>query len=310
MTWHIPQGVIPNLLTPLTDDFEIDEPTLRRLVEFHCIRPHTSCFCVGPNLADSHNLSLGERRRITEVIVDQSAGRVAIMVSVSSPSLEQSLELAKHAAGVGAEAIYAVPPYNWELTNEQLLDYFVTLGESVPVSLIGYHIPSWQSGAGLEPDFVCQLAERLENFVGMKDASFNLRYFCELTALMRDVRPDFEVSPSLEWYLTCMPLGSRSAHSAITSIAPGLSHELFATAAAGDWAGARQAFLKFGRLWSVVYPTFPNSLKVAMDLMGRPVGPMRPPHEPLSGEAVGALRQELGSLEFLNSEPKGWEGGQ
>lgn len=307
MTWQVPEGFIPNLLTPLHDDYEIDENTLRKLVEFHCGMPYQSHLYTGSNLAEPHNLSSDERKCVTEIIVDQAAGRVDVVASVSSSSLAESLELVQAAEQAGAKAIYAVPPYNWTLTDDQLLDFFVTLSKSTSLALKAYHIPSWQSGAGLSPDFIGRLLEKVDNFVGIKDASFNLHYFCQLAAVVAAQDKPFQISTSLEWFVPAMPLGARSAHTAIASIAPNLSQELFRTASQGDWDAARSALIKFGRIWAIIYPDFPNSLKAAMDMMDRAVGPMRPPQEPLSGSAVQAIREKLSALEFLEDEPRGWD---
>lgn len=307
MTWKIPPGVIHNMLTPMTDNYEIDEATLRRYVDFHCEQQGSSALCINVNLSDCHNVSFEERKQLAEIIVDQAAGRLGVITSVASSSLDQSIELAGHAEAIGSEAIMAVPPYNWQLSEEDLFEFFVALAESAPkTSLVGYHIPSWQSGAGLNPDMVVRLVERLENFVGIKDASFNLNYYCELQAMISRVRPDFEVSTSLEWFLFSMPMGSHSAHSGISCIAPNLSTALFQSAQEGDWVRAKELFQDFGRLWGVLYAGFPNSLKAAMKIMDRPVGPMRLPHEPLSEELTQTLRANIEALGVIDSEPRGW----
>lgn len=306
MTWSIPRGIIPNLMTPMTRDHEIDVATLRKLTEFHIRQESTGSLCVGVHLADSHNLSLEERKLIAEVIVGQTAGRKATLVSVAAPSLDQSLELAEHARRIGADALISVPPYHWDLTQEDLYDHYVTLAETVPMPLVGYHLPSWQKGVGFSPELVMRLAGRLPNFVGLKDASFSLAYHCELRALMARQRPDFEISLSLEWLVPSFPLGAYSAHSGISAFVPNLTNALYRAMADHDLPRARALFIEFGRVWSVIYRGFPNSIKAAMELVGRPIGPSRPPLPQLTPAVVEQVRRDLDALGVLEREPKGW----
>ena len=306
MVWRIPPGIIPNLLTPMTSSLDVDEHKLRQLVDFHIGCDVTGSLCIGVHLAQSHNLSLEERKKIAKIIVEQTRGRKGTMVSVASASLRESIELARHAVDIGADAVIAVPPYFRNLTQDDLFDFYSTLAKSIPISVIAYHLPSWQAGIGLGPELVVRLASQFENFVGIKDASFSLEYHSELVSQVRRAKLDFEVSLSLEWIVPSFPIGPRSAHSGLVAVAPNLTSRLFKAALAQDWVRARNLFDDFGRLWSIIYAGFPGSLNSAMALMGRSLGPLRPPLEPLSLEADEELRIALEELGLFSAEPFGW----
>lgn len=304
--WLMPDGISANLLTPLLPDGDIDEGTLRRFVEFHVGIEAVTSLAININLSESHNMTLEERERAAEIIVDQAAGRVGTIVTVSALTMRDAIRLTRHATEIGADAIMSVPPYDVVLDHQTLLEFYRTLADATHLSLIGYHIPSWQSGAGLHPDLVVDLVQAAPNFVGIKDASFQVRYQCEVTAAITDIRPDFSVTSSLEWLVATIGLGTRAANSAVVSLAPNLVSGIVDATAVRDWDGAREHTRRFVELWSAIYPHFPASLKVVSEEMGRPLGPMREPFRPMPPSIREQLVATVDRLGLRDTEPVGW----
>ncbi len=69
---------------------------------------------------------------------------------------------------------------------------------------------------------------------------------------------------------------------------------------------ARELQYKLIRLWDVFRDQYPASLKGAMTLMGRPVGPSRPPLPTPSSERLDFIAGELKDLGIFDTEPHGW----
>ena len=75
---------------------------------------------------------------------------------------------------------------------------------------------------------------------------------------------------------------------------------------ARDWETARDCQFKISRLWKLFKEQYPSSLKGAMIMMGRPVGPTRSPLPTATEERKKFLRQQLEELNILQTEPHGW----
>ena len=60
------------------------------------------------------------------------------------------------------------------------------------------------------------------------------------------------------------------------------------------------------RLWHLFRDQYPSSLKGGMVIMGRPVGPTRPPLPTASAERQAAIRRQLEEMNILDTEPHGW----
>jgi 4-hydroxy-tetrahydrodipicolinate synthase len=151
-----------------------------------------------------------------------------------------------------------------------------------------------------------RLIERLPNFVGVKEASFNSEKFLEISRAALKLRPDFAMLTGVEYLLPSVPLGGVGCYSAAGSIAPNLCAQTFDACVAGDWARARELQTKLSWLWLLFRDQYPSSLKGGMVMMGRNVGPTRPPLPTATKERQAYIRGQLEELGILDSEPHGW----
>ena len=65
-----------------------------------------------------------------EITVSTVAGRVPVIVNVSSASTDQAIALARHAEKIGADAVLALPPYYWAPQPEALFQHFAAIASS------------------------------------------------------------------------------------------------------------------------------------------------------------------------------------
>jgi 4-hydroxy-tetrahydrodipicolinate synthase len=216
------------------------------------------------------------------------------------------MELARHAQEIGADGILAITPYFWTPSLEAIYDYFVRIGTSIDLPVISYNSPSYLAGVEITGELMSRLIERLPNFVGVKEASFNSEKFIELSRVALKLRPTFAMLTGVEYLLPSVPLGGIGSYSAAGSICPNLCNCLFDACVAGDWPRARELQYKLSRLWLLFRDQYPSSLKGGMVIMGRPVGPTRAPLPTATPERQAHIRAQLEELGILDSEPHGW----
>lgn len=299
------KGVMQSTVTPLKADFSPDLPTFERLVEFH-VRTGATAISWPHHKGESLNLTIAERKRFAEVAVKVTAGRIPVSIHVSALATEDSLELARHAQKIGADAILAITPYFWNPSPEALYDYFVRIGTSIDLPLIAYNSPSYLSGVEFTGELTRRLIERLPNFIGMKEASFNSEKFLEISRVALALRPTFAMIAGVEFLLPSVPLGGAGSYSSAGAICPNLCVQLYDACVAGDWPRARALQYKLERLWELFRDQYPSSLKGGMVMMGRPVGPTRPPLPTATPERQAYIRTQLEELGILQTEPHGW----
>ena len=90
------KGVMQSPVTPLKDDFSPDYETFERLVDFH-VRTGATAISWPHHKAESHNLTIAERKALAEVAIKAVAKRVPVSIHVSALALEDTFDLARHA---------------------------------------------------------------------------------------------------------------------------------------------------------------------------------------------------------------------
>ena len=299
------RGVMQSPVTPLRADFSPDLPTFERLLDFH-VRSGSPAISWPHHKGESLNLTIAERMRFAEAAVKVVAGRVPVTIHVSALAVEDTMELARHAQEIGADGILAITPYFWNPSLEAIHEYFVRLCTSIDLPVISYNSPSYLAGVEITGDLMSRLIERLPNFVGVKEASFNSEKFIELSRVALALRPTFAMLTGVEYLLPSVPLGGVGSYSAAGSICPNLCNRLFDACVAGDWPRARELQYTLSRLWLLFRDQYPSSLKGGMVIMGRPVGPTRAPLPTATRERQDHIRAQLEELGILESEPHGW----
>ena len=299
------RGVMQSPVTPLKTDFSPDLPTFERLLDFH-VRSGSPAISWPHHKGESLNLTIPERKRFAEAAMKVVAGRVPVTIHVSALAVEDTMELARHAQKIGADGILAITPYFWNPSLEAIYDYFVRLCTSIELPVISYNSPSYLAGVEITGDLMSRLIERLPNFVGVKEASFNSEKFIELSRVALALRPTFAMLTGVEYLLPSVPLGGVGSYSAAGSICPNLCNRLFDACIAGDWPRARELQYTLSRLWLLFRDQYPSSLKGGMVIMGRPVGPTRAPLPTATRERQDHIRAQLEELGILESEPHGW----
>ena len=300
------KGIMQAPVTPLKDDFSFDGKGFEKMVDFH-VRHGAPAIAWPHHKAESLNLTIAERKLGAEIAVKTVAKRVPVSIFVGTLSEEDSLDLARHAQKIGADMILTISPYCRRPSQEETYDSVVRIGTHTDLPVLTYNSP-WRNGEGVEftGSMTRRLIERLPNYIGMKDASFHSQKFLEISRVALRMRPGFAIIIGVEHLLAAYPLGACGSFSSSGAIAPKLCNKFFAALAANDWATARECQYKISRLWRLFKEQYPSSLKGAMIMMGRPVGPVRSPLPTATQERIEFLRMQLEELGILQTEPQGW----
>lgn len=302
---QLPRGLIHVPVTPFTSDNRVDGDTFGKVVEF-LLRQDAGALCVNLHLAESLNLTLAERKLLTKLAVDVTAGRVPIIVNVSTPGTDQAIDLARHAEEVGADCIMAIAPYYWKPPAEGLYEHFAAIIQATGLPFVAYNSPSIMDGVGFSPALLRSLMERFPQFIGMKDASHNWETFLNLANTARRVRPDFGMFVGTEWVIPSLTLGGVTCMSVLGGVAPRFVQALFKATREKRLDEALELQFQFAELYQVNKVEYPGPTKAMWEIMGRPVGPPRLPNRPVSAQRRKDIEAMLDRMGFLQNEPFGW----
>ncbi|MFX1340334.1 MAG: 4-hydroxy-tetrahydrodipicolinate synthase [Promethearchaeota archaeon] len=183
------KGSIPALITPFTSDLDIDEDSLRSLVDFH-IKNGSDALVACATTGESATMTHSEHHKVMEIVVDQVNGRIPVIAGAGSNSTNEAISLTNHAENIGADAVLSVTPYYNRPTQEGLIQHFTMIAEKTNIPIIIYNVPS-RTGINMEGDTTVQLS-KIDNIIGIKEASGNLNQITEIILGTKD-NPNFKV---------------------------------------------------------------------------------------------------------------------
>jgi 4-hydroxy-tetrahydrodipicolinate synthase len=257
-------GVGTALITPFTRSGELDEPAIRRLARrqieagVHFLVP---CGTTGetPTLTDA------ERRRVVELVVEESAGRVPVVAGAGGYDTREVAHAAREMQRIGADALLSVTPYYNKPTPEGLFQHFSAVADATPLPIILYNVPG-RTGCNIDAATCARLAT-IPHVVAVKEASGNIQQMVEICAAVPD---DFLVlSGDDALTLPLMAVGGRGVISVASNEIPAEMVQMVEAAARGDFAAARAVHR---RILPLMLGNFvesnPGPVKFAMAAMG------------------------------------------
>ena len=289
-------GIIPAMVTPLLGDEELNEPSLRRLVNFLIDGGVHGLLPLGTT-GEAWALARGQRRRIIEVVVDEARGRVPVYAGTGAPSTREVISLNRDAAEVGGvAAVTVITPFFVTPSQQELYEHYARIAEASPLPVILYNNPRF-TGLNLNVETVERLAHH-GNIIGIKDSSANLT---QAASYVTACPAGFAVFMGADTQvLAGLVYGCAGAVVTTGNAAPRIAVEIYEKYSAGDIAGARAAQERLALLRNAInMGTFPLVVKEALNLMGMDVGPCHRPIAPLSDESRAKLRDVLKQMGVL-----------
>jgi len=164
------KGSIVALITPFKNN-KLDEEAYITLIHHH-IKNGTSGLVPAGTTGESPTLSHEEHKRVIELCVKESKGKIPVIAGTGSNSTDEAISLTKYAEEAGANAALVVTPYYNKPTQEGLYQHYKSINDNCSIPIIIYNIPP-RSVVDMSVDTMARLFE-LKNIIGVKDATGDL----------------------------------------------------------------------------------------------------------------------------------------
>jgi N-acetylneuraminate lyase len=276
------RGILPALLTPMDEDgTSVNHATLGRLVEFH-IQSGASGFFVCGGTGEGLLLSPHERQTVLATVLAAARGQAKVIAHIGALDTHSACELAAHAAGLGVDAIAAVPPVYFRVDWDALYDHYRLIAAAAPgTPIYPYNIPS-STGVEISADVMARLLE-IPTVSGIKYSSYNLFDMHNIIELAPDrltVLSGFD-----EVCLAGLCMGAHGAIGSTYNIMPATFTALYQAVQAGDLAAAQALQFRANRIIKALL-AFPliAGLKAVLSSWGYDCGAPRRPQRPLAPE--------------------------
>ncbi len=300
------QGVVPPVVTPLTETREVDYPAFDRVID-HLIDGGVHGLFVLGSTSEVVFHDEATRARIIEAAMKRTAGRVPVFAGVIDPGTERVIGHARTAQALGVDAVVVTAPFYARTSQPEIADHFRFVKEALDVPVVAYDIPVCVHSK-LERGTTVTLA-REGVIAGLKDSSGddgNFRYVLADTKGL----PDFFVMTGSEIVVdSVLAMGAHGVVPGLANVDPKGYVKLWDLARAGDHAAARAEQERLCRLFEIVRVSLGRTsagsagvgaFKTAMRALGViPGNEMARPQRALNAEetaGVEAILRDTGLL--------------
>ena len=281
-------GVFGFPITPFRKDLSLDLDALARNVDSMAQHPFCAMVAAG-GTGELYSMTVDEIVEVVRVTVQATAGRMPV-VAGTGYNAAIGADIARRVEKAGADCVLALPPYYINAPEDGLFDYYQRIGAASGLPLFVYS----RDWAVFTPQMVARLAERVPTLAGWKDGQGIARKYQRIMN---------EVGGRLAWFGglgdDCVPeyfaIGVQAYTSSISNIAPKVSLALAEAGMARDFPRLNGLMAKY------VHPLYAlrermkgyevSVMKEAMEMLGIPAGPVRPPLTKCRPQDVEDLRK-------------------
>jgi len=300
------QGALAFPITPYREDGEVDLDGVRRNAAW---LPGTGLAAiVAPSgTGELFGLSPSECVDVAAATVEAVGGRLPVIASVGfGPRV--AADMARAAEQAGADGILVLPPYYGQPDTDGLIAYYRAVGEATSLGIMPYA----RDAAAFTPQQVEQLARAVPNLIAFKDGRADVRLFMRIREhvieRLGEERLVWLGGVGDDLVAPYFAAGAVGFTSSLACFWPEASAELYRLASMGDYVGLeayhRRVVRPFYELRQRGRGFEVSVMKAAMEQLGHPAGPPRPPLGQLSEQDRADLAAILQRLEVPSAEQR------
>jgi 4-hydroxy-tetrahydrodipicolinate synthase len=153
------EGVYSVLPTPFTDNGDLDEQSLRQVVDLFITKGVNGLTALGVT-GEVARLEEHERTRVLEVATSQASGRVPIVAGTTAEGTRTCVAYSREAKACGAAAVMVSPPRMAKLNSEAVVRHYKTLADALDLPIVVQDYPPI-SGFTMEPSLLARIATEI-----------------------------------------------------------------------------------------------------------------------------------------------------
>ncbi len=260
------------IITPFNEN-GIDFESFGKLIDFH-LENNTDAIIVCGTTGEAATMPDEEHLSAIEYTVKRVNGKIPVIAGTGSNDTVHGIKLSVEAEKLGADALLVVTPYYNKSNKQGLINHFKAIASAVNIPIILYNVPS-RTGMNIALDVLEEL-QKIDNIVGIKEASGNMSYLMELAAKYGE---RFDIySGNDDIIVPVMSAGGKGVISVLANVLPKETHDICQLYLDGKCKESMTLQLKYLDLINSLFcEVNPIPVKTAINLMGMNGGILRMP---------------------------------
>jgi len=230
-------GIVVPIVTPVRRDGTVDVPGLKRLVAYTLNAGVHGIWVLGAT-GDFDGLTDHERDRAIEAVVEAVGRKVPVLAGCIEESPARSIERARRAEALGADAVFATTPGFAPVSQAEVLTHFRRLKAGTSLPVVAYNA-FYATQTPLPIATIRTLAEE-GTLAGLKDSA-DFGDFRQLVVALSDLK-DFPIVTGIQFLAdSALLMGARGCIPPLGNVVPQWFVEVYDSARRGDWSHAAEA---------------------------------------------------------------------
>ena len=301
MSEHALQGVLVPLTTPFDPETGDVAPVALRQLARELLGRGLAGVVVAGTTGEGPMLDEDEKVQLVEWLREVVPEDRWLIAGTGGESTRATVRLSERAAAAGADAVLVRPPayFGPVLAPSALADHFLRVADRSPVPVILYNMPKY-THVMLHDSLLRAVADHPQ-VIGFKDSSGDLKVLANYRAAAPRLKA---LVGAGSLFYPALELGADGGVLAVACFAPDRCQSLYLAFRADDRrsAGAEQERLTpLAR--EIVGDLGVPGIKVAMDLVGLPGGPVRAPLAPLDARQRNRVAQLVAAAGLKQAAP-------
>lgn len=287
------QGTGTAIVTPFTNELEIDYAALRTIVNDQ-INSGIACLVVLGTTGEAPVISDAEREKILSVVLEENNGRAKVILGTGSNDTAKTAVLNKMAERIGADGVLIVNPYYNKSTQAGLIEHYRYLCDKTSLPVMLYNVPS-RTAMNMQPETVIKIHEQCPNVFAVKEACGDISQIARLMAMKPESLTVY--SGNDDQTVPMMVLGAAGVISVFSNVYPAVMVKLSEAMLKGNIKEALRIQNKYLSFMNLLFiETSPMPVKFACSYRGLCLNTLRLPLIPVSASTEQLLRNEMDLL--------------
>jgi len=300
-----PMGLIPAILTPMNEKFEVDFEQLEDYVKW-IIDFDIGGLAVVVDTGEGPQLYPNEKYQVVKAVSEVVKGKVPIVAGLQAINTFDAINQARKLKEAGADAllVFPHPAFIGEPNIEVIYNYHKEVAEKADIPIILFNLQPALGGIELKPQVLYKLIE-IDHVIAIKEAFFDAKKFTDIVRVLKKAPRKITILTGNDNFIyESLILGAEGGLLGFGTIATDMQVEMFDLVAKGKYEEAKEIWERLIPLEEVIFaPPVRNyraRLKEALKMLGvLKTTYVRPPLTPISSEEREKIRQVLKSLGLL-----------
>lgn len=210
------EGIITAMVTPMKSDQSLNFEATKKHIDFLIDKGIHALFILGTN-GEFHVLSFEEKCEFAQFVIEYVNKRIPVYVGAGECSTKETIRLAQAYERFGADAISVITPYLVRINQDEIIQHYTMIAQSVQIPVILYNIPA-NTGVNIDASSL-EVLMKIPNIIGIKDSSGNSETIQSYRSIIKDI--DFSLLiGSDSKILEGLKLGAKGAVASTSNVIP------------------------------------------------------------------------------------------